>query len=63
MKSCRNCENSRHDGYYHIRLICRVNNRVVVPYSMSKDENNASDTSARKIANTCPSYTPEGESK
>jgi hypothetical protein len=63
MKSCRNCENSRHDGYYHIRLICRVNSRVVVPYSMSKDENTASDTSARNIAKTCPSYTPEGESK
>jgi hypothetical protein len=63
MKSCRNCENSRHDGYYHIRLICRLNNRVVVPYSMSDKENKASDTSARNIAKTCHAYTPEGESK
>jgi hypothetical protein len=63
MKSCRNCEHSRHDGYFHTQLICRVTKQVVVPYSMCEKENKASDTSARKIAKTCPSYIQDGEIK
>ena len=61
MKSCRNCENAIHDGYYRVQLICRLNRQVIVPFSKSLDENKASDMRARTIANVCPEYT--GESK
>ena len=59
MKSCRNCANALHDGYYHVRLICRLSREVMVPFSMNTEENKASDTYAEKIAKRCKAYTPE----
>ena len=61
MKSCRNCTNALHDGYYRIRLICNLNRQVVVPFSMNGEENKASDTYAQTKAKHCHAYTPEGE--
>ena len=60
MKSCRNCENATHDGYYSVRLICRLNRQVVVPFSNNLSENKASDTNAQTIAARCKAYEPEG---
>lgn len=61
MKSCRNCDNAIHDGYYWVQLICRLNRQVVVPFSKHPDENKASDTHAQAIAKRCKAYKPEGE--
>ena len=58
MKSCRNCENAIHDGYYWVQLICRLNRQVVVPFSKKLDENKASDTHAQTIAARCKAYEP-----
>jgi len=63
MKSCRNCENAIHDGYYWVRLICRLNRQVVVPFSKCLEENKASDTHARTTASRCKAYEPQGETK
>ena len=63
MKSCRNCENAIHDGYYRVQLICRLNRQVIVPFSKNLDENKASDTRARTIASRCKAYEPEGDTK
>ena len=59
MKSCRNCKNAIHDGYYWVQLICRFNRRVVVPFSKCLDENKASDTHAQATAKRCKAYEPE----
>ena len=61
MKSCRNCANALHDGYFHVRLICRLSREVMVPFSMHTGENKASDTYAEKIAKNCKAYTPVQE--
>ena len=58
-KSCRNCERSRHDGYFYIRLICRVTSEVVLPFSKSLDENKTYDEKLRARAATCAHYTPD----
>jgi len=63
MKSCRNCANARHDGYYWVRLICRLSSEVMVPFSGCIEENKASDTYAQTVAKRCKAYTPEGEKK
>ena len=62
MKSCRNCENARHDGYFHVRLICGLTRRVIVPFSKALDENQQADAHARHMANHCADYIPEGQS-
>lgn len=59
MKSCRNCENATHDGYFHVRLICRLNRQVIVPFSKNLDENKQADAYAQRMANHCADYTPE----
>jgi hypothetical protein len=59
MKSCRNCDNAIHDGYYYIQLLCRLTREVVVPFSKAQDENDASDDKAQRRGNNCPFYTPE----
>lgn len=59
MKSCRNCVNAQHDGYYHIRLICKINSMVVVPFSSSTEENQHNDTHAQVKAKLCKWYTQE----
>lgn len=63
MKSCRNCEIAMHDGYFHVRLICGLNRRVIVPFSRSLDENKQADAHAQRMAKHCSAYKPEGESK
>ncbi len=63
MKSCRNCENAIHDGYYWVQLICRLNRKVIVPFSKALDENKESDAKAQREANHCASYTPQGETE
>lgn len=63
MKSCRNCEIARHDGYFHVRLICGLNRQVIVPFSKALDENKQADAYAQRMAKYCSAYTPEGEAK
>ena len=63
MKSCRNCGNSTHDGYFHVRLVCRATSKVVVPFSKNLDENKQADAYAQRTAKYCSEYTTEGESK
>jgi hypothetical protein len=59
MKSCRNCANAQHDGYFYVRLICGLNREVVVPFSSNLEENKDSDTRALFKANHCHAYTQE----
>ena len=59
MKSCRNCANARHDGYFYVRLICGLNSEVVVPFSKNLEENKVSDTYALFKAKHCHAYTQE----
>ena len=61
MKSCRNCENARHDGYFRTRLICRMNSEVVVPFSINLEENHAADAAAQRRASRCHAYTAEND--
>jgi hypothetical protein len=63
MKSCRNCEIAKHDGYFHVRLICGLTRKVIVPFSKHLEENKQSDAFAQREAKYCSAYTPEGESK
>ena len=58
--SCRNCAHSRHDGYFHIRLICRVNGAVVQPFG-STDDNRKHDEQLRVRASDCQHYTPDNQ--
>jgi len=61
MKSCRNCENARHDGYFHVRLLCGLTRRVIVPFSKNLDENKQADACAQRTAKYCSEYIPEGQ--
>lgn len=61
IKSCRNCQHSRHDGYFYVRLICRVNSQVVSPFSSSQEENAKHDESMRARAETCEHYMHDAE--
>lgn len=63
MRSCRNCENATHDGYYHIRLICGLTRKVIVPFSKHLEENKQADAYAQREAKYCSAYTLEGEAR
>jgi len=60
MKSCRNCEHSRHEWGYNPELVCRAfGKQVAPPVSMSVEENRKADTACRMHAHTCGEYTTE----
>jgi hypothetical protein len=64
MKSCRNCEHSRHEGGHRVDLVCTAFGKQVAPHpSMNVEENRKADTACRMHAHTCGEYTTEGESK
>ena len=57
LKSCRNCQHARHDGYFYVRLVCRVNGQVVAPFSAFQRENAQHDIAAQVRAQACEHYT------
>lgn len=60
MKSCRNCERSVHEGYFHARLMCSAKSMVVVPFqSKVAEENKTYDKQAQMYAATCEYYEEE----
>ena len=63
LKSCRNCQHARHDGYFYVRLICRVNGQVVAPFSASLDGNKRFDASAQARALTCEHYVADSPAR
>jgi hypothetical protein len=63
MKSCRNCNYSRHTWGYNPALECPVYDMEVAPTSKNTEENVKADQRCRSLAARCPAYTPEGESK
>jgi hypothetical protein len=50
MKSCRNCELAKCDGYFHVRLICGLTRKVIVPFSKNLEENKQADAHAQREA-------------
>ncbi len=63
LRSCRNCQHARQDGYFYVRLICRVNGQVVAPFSASPDENKRFDASAQARALACEHYVTDSSDK
>jgi hypothetical protein len=64
MKSCRNCDHSRHEGSFRVGLVCSFQpSKVLAPFTKCIAENLKADQQCRSIAARCNAYTPEGEIK
>ena len=59
MKSCRNCERSVHDGYFHISLKCNATGALIGWVSKNPDDNKKYDAQVIEYAAACEHYIKE----
>lgn len=59
MKSCRNCERSVHDGYFHISLKCNATGKLLAEVSKNLEENKKYDAQVIAYAAVCEHYIKE----